>query len=1159
MSMDFKGIVNTVRENVDKIIHNDKSHSNCSIDSMDNTNETFDFSNYENTTTIDPVKLTIEEIDSGISREKYEKYVNYNSNRLEDEINKNNIDIKKYQENYDEVIQIGLEVQEIDNYKKEYIQNYQGEVIDAIDRLKNLNTTDRQNLLQKYGWKESDLSKSQDELVKQAMRTSSYIHSINGYDSRINSILNRYELTKGMSYDDYKNVKSETQFCIEYINTLKKNNKSEKEMLEYKSLTLLKDFKDQEKNLLTPIETNNVEFTSNSVLGVGLKNKKNNETLQLLNEMEDNTYLKIYNYLKKTNPSKLDDYLNSIKDVTNQYAGMKAANERISKLDKLSDEEISNNIINYLQASGYGFGDGVYDFGEGFAKIFKDGEMTAQDYETMIYLQYLQEHGTHQAGVYTTFQSVGNMTPVIAGSILLTSMCPELGVELSSFSSIGISNVTGSSIIAGLAIGGSSYGNTKNELLYEGYDRDKAILYAALSSSSDAVLEVLLGGIQGVGANSALNGEKNTFKEFAIDYLKSMGQEGREEIIQNFVSKGFESSILGKEYTMGEITEESVKTFIQSAIVSGILNGGTTTTQLTVNGVQYALSSDQIQSIGKDIESGKSARQSLKYQLDLQFFASNENNTNNYVNENGLLDSKLLPLSDNEEQKSYQQKLINGEKISILEQSKFRNDNAKTTIDNYDLKSDHMYRATSYDALVDYVNNGVIKDNGQGKGYSAVNWYLGGAAPKYGKVIIEVPANTNDFELSDHYGGVMSGNPSVRQAHSSNENPVNILFLDSTGQKILKTVNPKSKNINDEIKEGNLLYQIDFLNRKKQTLGDNFLDADQQLLDNLNLDLENLNNKTISNNTFNNVDEIKSSFYEYNQLKLSEENSFGPYTYHDYGDSIKRKILNYGNEDEIKSLIKNDKLLANFLLPELKSNFTSEELSKMASYAVEGLDGYEILNKLNLFELTNINNKDYIFSKMNEDLNANGWKGITENDIQTYILFAQKNGLNIQIPGYLLSDYNKQTGKNYNNSLNLIRKRRDSVESSFYEMNNTQDSFYAGLYRDNRQLLRESVFDYINQEEIRSEIKKDVSLARMLMPDNYEIKTSSNDILNKQWSYALEGLTASDVYSNIDLLTNLDEKNSKKVYSILQNTKYYDFLNESGKLQIIKENARIED
>ena len=130
-----------------------------------------------------------------------------------------------------------------------------------------------------------------------------------------------------------------------------------------------------------------------------------------------------------------------------------------------------------------------------------------------------------------------------------------------------------------------------------------------------------------------------------------------------------------------------------------------------------------------------------------------------------------------------------------------------------------MYRAIStQDALVNYLNNNAISDNGQGKGYNSVNWYLGGTSTRYGKIVLETPANPNSFELAEDHGGFMSGNPYVRQAHSSNDAPVRfdelsrILFLDKTGKRVLYQIDTNSSyDINRDITIGNLLQEQDEL------------------------------------------------------------------------------------------------------------------------------------------------------------------------------------------------------------------------------------------------------------------------------------------------------------------------------------------------------------
>ena len=202
--------------------------------------------------------------------------------------------------------------------------------------------------------------------------------------------------------------------------------------------------------------------------------------------------------------------------------------------------------------------------------------------------------------------------------------------------------------------------------------------------------------------------------------------------------------------------------------------------------------------------------------------------------EEDLIDASKLPLSDLEDHRTLQEKWIKGEPVSKLA----GRDAAQIKFGNYDLKSDHAYRATSYKALEDYMANNAIRDNGMGKGYANVDWYIGGASSNYGRVIIEAPAKKSYFTLTDHYGGVMSGHPFIRQAHTSNVEPMpfdevtKIIFLDKKGgNKVLKIVDTATDNVADGVKEGNLLSLIDYLEYKKSVLKEKFPVNDQTKLD----------------------------------------------------------------------------------------------------------------------------------------------------------------------------------------------------------------------------------------------------------------------------------------------------------------------------------------
>ena len=359
--------------------------------------------------------------------------------------------------------------------------------------------------------------------------------------------LNENNLTIGMTYDDLKGKISEYNYNLSLINGLKKQYKFDLAFTEYDAIYLDNSFDEEKYN-------KKIEVGSDLLLN--------------LNDLKDPKYLCLYNYLVENNPDEVNNYLQVIKDKLNQVEGEKRAQERIEQYND------ANEVLKYLQAANYGFSDGIYDFGEGFTKIFLDGEMTAQDYEVMKYLEYLNTNDSFKVNVYEVAQGVGHMTPTIAASIAFSIVAPEIaGVA---FAESGVmSNVTMSSVFNSAVIGASAYGTTKNQMLYEDvYDRNTILTYAALTATSDAVSEVLLGGIENIGINAAeTNLAKQSFKEYASKFIKNQLQEAGEEVIQNTITKLVDWSYLGQKVDLGELEEENIKTFIQSAIVTGIING----------------------------------------------------------------------------------------------------------------------------------------------------------------------------------------------------------------------------------------------------------------------------------------------------------------------------------------------------------------------------------------------------------------------------------------------------------------------------------------------------------------------------------------------------------------------------------------------------------
>lgn len=166
-----------------------------------------------------------------------------------------------------------------------------------------------------------------------------------------------------------------------------------------------------------------------------------------------------------------------------------------------------------------------------------------------------------------------------------------------------------------------------------------------------------------------------------------------------------------------------------------------------------------------------------------------------------LFDSKTLPLSSDPKKRLAQEKFLRNEPLSILEKA-YDRDGASiiTEIENYKLKSDHAYRVVSEDLYQKYIQDGFITRDIEeyiaGQNNGGVDWFLGGAAKKYGDkknriVIIECPADKNYFSLTVDNGNNLTINPNIRHIKSSSRtNPIpiekitNVFHIDLSHKKL---------------------------------------------------------------------------------------------------------------------------------------------------------------------------------------------------------------------------------------------------------------------------------------------------------------------------------------------------------------------------------------
>lgn len=169
----------------------------------------------------------------------------------------------------------------------------------------------------------------------------------------------------------------------------------------------------------------------------------------------------------------------------------------------------------------------------------------------------IQENADTKFGqyYYQAMQSVGNMLPQMAASVLF-----------------GPGGGTVGSVLTGVSSAGNAYG----EALASGYSEDRARLYGALVGGSEAMLSELLGGAgkaTGLGEEALLN--KVAMWDKALARLAGraavkIGAEIAEEEAQLFLEPLFRSFIFGEKYD-GPNGQEMLDTAIVTALSTAFM------------------------------------------------------------------------------------------------------------------------------------------------------------------------------------------------------------------------------------------------------------------------------------------------------------------------------------------------------------------------------------------------------------------------------------------------------------------------------------------------------------------------------------------------------------------------------------------------------------
>lgn len=323
-----------------------------------------------------------------------------------------------------------------------------------------------------------------------------------------------------------------------------------------------------------------------------------------LTEEQKNTY---NIYYEKYGRKVADQYFESIKDTINKQYGYDLAEEKIEE----ATDEYGN--VNWGSIFGDGIYTGVSTWFDGVNNAFHaDGVRTATQYMQMSYMNWL----TNSSGLYIQdlieeqvntkgdkyaeslykklvnedgsinldnaryclspsqynklivkmkndknnfnqfgFEmgsTVGNMLP----STVIASVASLAGAPVIF---LGGENISIASLIGQAAMGMSVYGNSKNDALIGGAEMWRARLYGLLSASSEVGLSLILGNIPGL----------NDASKFSLSGFLS---EGAEEFLQEYISAGLESAVLGKRIDLADLNEQAAKSFLYGMLLSAGMN-----------------------------------------------------------------------------------------------------------------------------------------------------------------------------------------------------------------------------------------------------------------------------------------------------------------------------------------------------------------------------------------------------------------------------------------------------------------------------------------------------------------------------------------------------------------------------------------------------------
>lgn len=292
----------------------------------------------------------------------------------------------------------------------------------------------------------------------------------------------------------------------------------------------------------------------------------------------------MYHYLfNKKGENEANKYLDLISNSINQAHGAKMASDFINTLDLNDKGNLDKNLANFFGVSSKGLVDGMNTFGEGLANaLINNSNLTANDYEKMIVLQYLKENSNYYDDVYVFNSALGNMIPSIASSAIVSFVATPAAAAGATSSTLMSSLAQNAGTMTGSTLMGiSAGGNAKHSALTAGNSVISSSLYGILIGASESTLGYFLGGTTGISKSAGLT-------------ISSLLKEGTEEYLQEWIDVGLQAAILGNDINIEEVPNNALNSFVMGVLMAGLLNGGQKIVNVSINGVTQQINVDKV-------------------------------------------------------------------------------------------------------------------------------------------------------------------------------------------------------------------------------------------------------------------------------------------------------------------------------------------------------------------------------------------------------------------------------------------------------------------------------------------------------------------------------------------------------------------------------------